>query len=355
MKKTLFVIVIIAALALIGVLINVKHQSANQEKNLPAPKMNKVRVQAGWLINGEFANFCSALVNGFYKEQNLDVELIPGGPVGASFVIATNAVAQDNSLTLGIDGDMVPLMRGVTKENESEKLKVKAFAAFWNQNPYGFIVRADSGLNSIKDFIKRKPDGSKYKIGVSSDSVAQYAIAKYLNVPVTDLNIVIVGFDATPLLTRQVDALAGFWTTQVYEVEKAGVPYKFLSASELPGWNQQSQVAIATDNTLRDKKDILERWLKATIKGTEFVEKNPEIAAENILDNRCGGPALNKEQELWVIKKSIPLFDQTKPGWVYENQAMDFAQAYKNLGQIPSLPKSSDVLDYSILNSIYKN
>lgn len=352
MKKISIAIIAVIAIALVGFAAYLGYQAI--KKSEQPQELEKVRVQAGWLLNGEFANICSAIVNGFYKEQNIDVELVPGGPVGASFVIATNAVAQDDSLTLGIDGDAVPLLRGVTKENESEKLKVKAFAAFWNQNPYGFIVRSDSGLNSIKDFIKRKPDGSKYKIGVTADSVAQYAIASYLNVPVSDLDIVIVGFDTTPLLTRQVDALAGYWTTQVYEVEKAGIPYKFLSASELPGWNQQSMVAIATDKVLQDKKDVLERWLKATIKGTEFVKKNPEIAAENILDSRCGGPTFNKEQELWVIQKSIPLFDQTKPGWLYENQIMDFANAYKNLEQIPSVPKAGDVTDYSILDSIYK-
>jgi len=352
MKKSLIVIITIIALILVGFAIYFGYQLI--KKNEQPQKLEKVRVQAGWLLNGEFANVCSAIINGFYKEQNLDVELVPGGPVGASFVIATNAVAQDDSLTLGIDGDTVPLLRGVTKQNESEKLKVKAFAAFWNQNPYGFIVRSDSGLNSIKDFIKRKPDGSKYKIGVTADSVAQYAIASYLNVPVSDLDIIIVGFDTTPFLTRQVDALAGYWTTQVYEVEKAGVSYKFLNASELPGWNQQSMVAIATDKVLQNKKDVLERWLRATIKGTEFVKNNPQKAAENILDSRCGGPTFNKEQELWVIQKSLPLFDQTKPGWLYENQIMDFANAYKNLGQIPSVPQNSEVTDYSILNAIYK-
>jgi hypothetical protein len=69
----------------------------------------------------------------------------------------------------------------------------------------------------------------------------------------------LVGFDTTRLLTRQVDALAGYWTTQVYIVEKAGILYKFLNASELPGWNQQSMVAIATDQKLQNKKDVLAR------------------------------------------------------------------------------------------------
>jgi hypothetical protein len=78
------------------------------------------------------------------------------------------------------------------------------------------------------------------------------------------------------------------------------------------------------------------------------------MAAENILDSRCGGPTFNKEQELWVIQQSIPLFDQAKLEWLYENQIMDFANAYKKLGQIPNVPQTDGVIDYSILDSIYK-
>lgn len=321
----------------------------------PAKNLEKVKVQAGWLLNGEFANICAAVVNGYYKDEGLDVEMIPGGPSGASFTIATNAIAQDPSLTIGVDGDVVPLLRGVTKESDSEKLRVKAFAAFWNDNPYGFMVRKDSGVTSIKDFVKRKPDGTRYKIGVTADSVIQNAIAGYVGVPVSDLDIVIVGFDATPFLTGQVDALAGYWTTQAYEAEKAGVPYLFLPASEIPGFKQPSQVAVATDKTLSEKPDVLVRWLRATIKGTKFIEENPDTAGKYILDERCGGKSFNVEQETWLVKKSLPLFDQQKTGWIYGDQVMDFAKAYNVLKQIPRVPNQSEVLDYSILDKVYGN
>lgn len=318
-----------------------------------AKSLEKVKVQAGWLLNGEFANICASVVNGYYKDEGLDVEMVPGGPSGASFTIATNAIAQDPSLTIGVDGDVVPLLRGITKESESEKLRVKAFAAFWNDNPYGFMVRKDSGITSIKDFAKRKPGGSKYKIGVTADSVIQYAIADYIGIPVKDLDIVIVGFDATPFLTGEVDALAGYWTTQAYEAEKAGIPYAFLNSSEIPGFKQPSMVAVATDKTLKEKPDVLVRWLRATIKGTKFVEGNPEVTGKFILDDRCGGKTFNVEQETWLIKKSLPLFDQEKIGWIYNEQIMGFANAYYALRQIPRVPEQSEVIDYSILGKLY--
>jgi len=348
------VLVVIGSVFLIGIFTSPDRSEKDGDGSLITSTLQKVKVQAGWLLNGEFAQVCAAIVNGYYNDKGLDVEMIPGGPSGASFVIATNAVAIDNSLTLGIDGDLVPLLRGVANTDPTQRLKVKAFAAFWNENPYGFMVRADSGINGIKDFIKKKADGTKYKIGVTSDSVIQYAIAEYLGVSVNDLDLVIVGFDATPFLSKQVDILAGYWTTQAYELEKAGVSYKFISTSELPGFDQPSMIAIATDKTISEKKDVLVRWVEATNKGVAFIKDNPEKAAEYILDKRCGGPSFNKDQEEWLIKKSLPLFDVKKPGWISADQVTGFTKAYSTLGQIPRIPSLDELVDYSILDAVYK-
>lgn len=353
-KKTMWLVI---AIVIIGgiILMNNINKNKKSETEKTQQSLEKVKVQAGWLLNGEYANVCSAIINGDYKKENLDVELIPGGPVGASFIISTNTIAQNNDLTLGIDGDIVPLLRGRTKENKDERLKVKAFAAFWNENPYGFIVRDDSPLKSLKDFAtKRKPDGSKYKIGITADSVIQNAIAEYAGVSVKDLELVTVGFDATPFLTKQVDALAAYWTTQAYDVEKAGVKYRFLSASELPGFSQPSQIAIATEKNLIEKHDVLVKWLRATIEGSKFVINNPDEAAKQILDSRCGGQNFNEAQEGWLIKKSLTLFDKEKIGTMSKKQFNNFANAYYKLKQIPQMPEIDEMADFSVLNEIYK-
>ena len=326
----------------------------NKEKNnVEDGQLEKVRVQAGWILNAEFANVCSAIVNGYYDKKGLEVELRPGGPTGASFIIATNTLAQDSSVDIAIDGDFVPLVRGVTKENPNEQIKAKAFAAFWEKSPLGFIVKSDSEINSVKDFIKVKKNGQKYKIGVTSDSILPQAIASYLGVSESDLNVVIVGYDATPFLTGEVDILQAYWTTQAYAVQKAGIDYKFIGVQEIPGFNQPSQVALATNRTLSEKPEMLAKWLEATIDGSKFNQQNPEESAKQILDSRCGGPSFDIEQESWLIKQSLPLLDQNKIGWIYSDQVMGFAEGYRKLGQIPSMPSQNDLIDYSILNKVY--
>lgn len=320
-------------------------------KNNQSTELEKVRVQAGWLLNGEFANVCSAITNGYYKDRGMEVELIPGGPSGSNFIVATNALAQDSTIDIAIDGDIIPLLRGVAEEDESKRMQLKAFATFWNDNPYGFFVRKDSGIESIEDFGTRLENGQLPRLGLTSDAVIQYAIAKHLDIEVSDLNIITTGFDATPFISRQVDIIGGYWTTQAYELEQANIEYDFISASTIPGFTQPSMIAIASNKTLKEKPDLLERWLVATQKGGDVVKENPAKAAQDILDSRCGGPEFDIDQEKWLIDKSLPLF--TSPlGAIDTGGIEDFTQAYYDIQQIPRVPDLGEYIDTAILERI---
>lgn len=347
-KKNIKIILVLIIIILVAFFVLWGKKQKENNKTL-----EKVRVQAGWILNAEFANICSAIKEGYYEEEGLDVELVPGGPTGASFVVATNALVQDKSIDIAVDGDIIPLLRGVTNEREEEKIRAKIFSVFWRENPFGFMVRKDSGINNFYDLVNnRKSDGSKYKIGITADSVAQFAIANHVGVPVSELDLTTVGFDASPFLLNQVDALASFWTTQAYEVEKAGIDYNFLSFGDIPGFSQPSMVAIARDETIKEKPEMLKKWLRATIKGSEFSVNNPEKAAEYVLSDACGGKVLDSNQELWIIKKSIPLFGNDNIGNINVNQILDFSKAYYNLGQISSIPSKDDIIDMSILEKV---
>lgn len=108
-------------------------------------------------------------------------------------------------------------------------------------------------------------------------------------------------------------------------------------------------VAIATDKTINEKQEQLERWVKATQEGITFVRSNPEEAANQILDSRCGGPSFTVEQEEWLIRKSLPLYEMQVTAQLDVNQITDFADAFKRADQIPFTPEQSTYLDTSIV------
>lgn len=345
----------ILAVLLIGLILTFSNWLSlvkNLSQRKSATPQDKLRVQLGWTPNGQYSAFCSAEVNGYYSDKNLDVEIIPGGPSGANFIVATPTIAQDSSLDIGVESDLAPILIGVGKENVNEKLKIKAIAAFWNDVPLGFIVRKDSGITSLKDLGKPMKNGKMPRIGVTSDFILQSALADYADVNKGSLKFVTTSFDATPFLDNQVDAIGAYWTNQVYGVEKAGIEYNFLNMSELPNFRQPSNIIVATDQKISEKRDQIQRFLDATQKGVQFVIDNPKEAAKQITDNRCGGSKFDITQETWLIKKSLPLYKTgASYGKLDVEKINNFANAFYKLKQIPFVPSASEYID----TSFYKN
>ena len=54
---------------------------APAQADTPQEKVKvKVRVVLQWVPQSQFAGYYAALKEGFYEQENLDVEIIPGGP-----------------------------------------------------------------------------------------------------------------------------------------------------------------------------------------------------------------------------------------------------------------------------------
>ncbi len=319
-------------------------------------KTDTLVVQASWLADGEVSSICSAIVEGFYREEGLDVELRPGGPA-ISFAYSSTILAQDEDVFVSIESALTEFVEGMARPGESGQLGVKAIGALWQDNPLGFLVHEDGPSSLAELFTGARPDGSPWVIGATPDAGLIEAIASHLGVSYDDLGIVTTGYDAAALLDGRVDALWAFWTTQAYEIEKAGIPYRFLSLSEIPGLSQPSMIVLTREDILRDKKDVLVRWFRATIRGAVFTVEDPERAAMSILDERCGGPDLDYDEELWLIRQSLPLYEYRNAldyvGYLDPEIVMSWTRTYLGIANNQNIPDAETLMDFSILEAIY--
>ena len=347
-SKTIIIVFIVSLLSLV---------TGCQRERSSSEGLEKVVVQLGWIINASYAPIAVAIVNGYYLEEGLEIELRPGGPSGASFLNATHLVAQDSSVDIAVDNAITTFLRAKAMGAKEDNLfKVRLIAAFWQENPMGFLVREDSGLNSLKDLANRKPDGSRFTIGATAGSIVLQPLAKYINVPYEDMSIIQTGADAVPFLAGLVDALLSFWTTQTFEAEIANIPWRFLPINEIPGMSQPAMVVMVSDNTLMNRSEMLEKWLRATIRGVNYTIENPESAARAVLT--VGGNLLNIEQEQWIINKSLPLYRNNDfcdmIGYLNATQIMKFVRTLYEFGEIPRMLYVEELIDFSILNRIYE-
>jgi ABC-type nitrate/sulfonate/bicarbonate transport system substrate-binding protein len=349
-RKVVFAAV--ALLAIAGFVLAIL-QFNNKDVNR---NLDRIVVQASWLPNGEFSFVCSAIVEGYYEEEGLDVELRAGGPA-ISFARSSTILAQEEDVFVSIESVLTEFVEGKARSEESDQLRVKAISAFWQDNPLGFLVREEGPADLEELFMGSKPDGSPWVIGATPDAILMEAIANHYGVSYDDLEIVTTSYDATAFLAGQVDALWGFWTTQAYEAEVADIPYRFLSLSKVPGLEQPSMIVLTREDILNNNPDILERWLRASIRGAEFTLNNPEAAAQNILDQRCGGADYDYDQELWLINRSLPLLEPNDSsgciGYIDPETVISWTDTYLGITQNPHSPSDEELIDFSILERIY--
>lgn len=107
-----------------------------------AHAQDKIRLALNWKPEPEFAGFYTATLNGHYKAQNLDVEVLPGGSGTPTAQMVDNGkvefgiVSADELVTLrSKGGDVVAL-----------------FTVF-QTNPQALMTHADRNITSLKELL----------------------------------------------------------------------------------------------------------------------------------------------------------------------------------------------------------
>jgi ABC-type nitrate/sulfonate/bicarbonate transport system substrate-binding protein len=99
----------------------------------------KISVQLDWVAEPEHGGFYQAQARGFFRDEGLDVTLIPGGP-GAQVMpsVATGRadIAQADSTN--------------TLLQQAEGLPLVQFAAVFQDDPSGILVHADSTVRKFE-------------------------------------------------------------------------------------------------------------------------------------------------------------------------------------------------------------
>ena len=105
-----------------------------------ADKPARITVQLDWVPEPEHGGFYQAQAKGFFREEGLEVVLLPGGP-GAQVVPSVATGKAD----VGQADDISTLLQ------QAEGLPLVQFAAVFQDDPSGILVHADSPVRRFED------------------------------------------------------------------------------------------------------------------------------------------------------------------------------------------------------------
>ncbi len=250
---------------------------------------DKVTLQLKWVTQAQFAGYYVAKDKGFYKEEDLEVEIKPGGPD-----IAPAQVLAGGGADVVLDwmpSALATREKGVPLVNIAQPFKSSGMM---------LTCRKDSGITSPADFKGKTLGvwffGNEYpflswmsKLGIKTDGSAE------------GVKVLKQGFNVDPILQKQAACVSTMTYNEYWQIIDAG-----LTADDLVVFKYEDQgVATLEDGiyVLEDKlkdeafQDKMVRFVRASMKGWKYAEENPDEAAGIVLENDASGAQTEKHQK----------------------------------------------------------
>lgn len=259
MSKKLYSIMALALLLAVALL-------AACQTSGPAQAPTKVTVKFNWAHEAEWAGFYAAQKQGYYADENLEVTLLPGetDPID-------EVVSGENDFGAATGTGLV-LAR-------AEGKPVTAVAAVMRQSPLAVMTMADAGITRPQDLVGKTVEVASPNLDAGWD-IQFLAMLKEAGVDARQINLVPVEeYGIGPLVRGDVDAIGFAWSAS--EGVAAGLEGYKTNLMFMSEYNvlEHPVVLFTSEKMIEEKPDMVERFVRATLKGQRYAVEHPDEAA----------------------------------------------------------------------------
>ncbi|GAB2854474.1 ABC transporter substrate-binding protein [Actinocorallia aurea] len=292
-----------------------------------------VKDQLGWLKLTQYGGFYAAEKKGYYAAEKISTTFTAGGPN----ILAWQQIASGRAMTG--DDDNTNVLVAAAKGRP-----LVIYGAIFQTSPFAIISKKSDPITGIADFAGRT-------IAVTEASRAQFeSLVKKAGVK--DVTFVPAGTDPTQLTTGQVSGYSGYATSQAVALQQQGVEVNVLYLEDL-GVKSYGNVLVTTREQLDGHHDELVRFLRATIKGHEYMNAHPAEIGELVATDWNGG-SLKAADEIATAEFQKDLI--ASPKGVLQVDPAKMQTIIDDLVEVGTLAKSlkaADVVDTSVLEAAY--
>jgi NitT/TauT family transport system substrate-binding protein len=260
-----------------------------------------VQLQLQWAPQAQFAGYFAAVEQGYYEEENLEVEILDGGPDVVPQQVGSAPDGPEFTIS------WVPKVLEA-RESGSDLVNI---AQIFQRSGTLSVAWADSGITSPADFADKR-------VGVwdfgNEFEVTAAASAEGLEEG-TDYEKVIQPFDMTLLLTDQIDVAEAMIYNEYAQVLEAENPetgelyqpedLNVIDYNEV-GTAMLQDAIFARASWLADEgnEDVAERFLRASFRGWIYCRDNPDDCIEYTV---AAGSTLGAGHQAWMMNEINPL------------------------------------------------
>ena len=248
-------------------------------------------IQLGWIANVEYMGMFIADDAGYYADEGIAAEIVPGGPA-----ISVAPVVASGKALVGLDSsDTIARAR-------KEGAKLKIIGVELQRNPTSVMSLASKPIKTPQELV-----GKKFGVQQNGVQIIE-AFFRINNIDPKSVSIVPVQFDPAPLVAGEVDAFLSFLTNQPVQLQLKGIETNNFLLSDY-GYNAWADCLVVSEDSLADPetRKLLVGVVRGTVRGWQDAVADPKRGAKLAVEKY--GKAFNldlKAQEL-TAEKLVPL------------------------------------------------
>lgn len=212
----------------------------------------------------QFAGYYAAVEKGFYEDEGLEVRLLE---YSAALYSVEEVV--EGRADFGVSGMELMQARG-------RGVPVVILAAIFQHSPVVILTKKDCGIREPQDLV-----GSRVMSGVD-DLVEFKAMLKQSGVDVSTVEFVPYTNSVEALLTGRIDASVDYISNEPNQLlQRGGQPHLLHPADY--GIDFYGDCLFTSKQYLRKNPALVERFLRASLRGWRYALEHPEEMIDHIL------------------------------------------------------------------------
>lgn len=230
--------------------------------------LERITFMAGFRpqANLPFVAVYVADAEGFFADEGLEVRI-------------QHSSGQDEHLRLLLEGT-AHFVTGTAAQairRVDDELPVVAIALFGQRGDQGYVTRADAGIETPEDFGGRSVG---FKAGVVPAEL--HGLLRTAGMTVDDVDLQSVGFDPRIFIEGGVDVYPVFLNNEPNVIRNAGVEINVIDPHNF-GVPTLGLTYLARPDTLEQRPELAERFLRATLRAVAWIEEQPDAAVDIVL------------------------------------------------------------------------
>lgn len=231
--------------------------------------LTPITLQLQWVTQAQFAGYYVALDKGFYKEEGIDLTIIPGGP------------DQDpvNLVTSGTRDFGTSLLADLTVAVQNDK-PVIGIAQIQQKNGLLLIAKKSSGIQVPKDFA-----GKKVGVWLGNWEAQFDALMAQQGILPSQFSLISQGYSMTAFINDELDVASAMIYNEYYTVLESGIQMSELNIIDYAdyGLDFPGDTLFTSKSTTEQNPDLCLRMVRASLKGWQYAIEHPEEAVDIVL------------------------------------------------------------------------